>query len=89
MIPAELPFRPDFFGLISGRFSQEAARGIGITMVKVQSVASPAIHADERLQEVDHPTSKLAQFGADQPLRLDCGVGDLPRGTVVSVLLLY
>ena len=42
MIPAELSFRPDFFGLISGRFSQEAARGIGITMAKVQSLAGAA-----------------------------------------------
>ena len=55
-------------------------------MVKVQSVpspvtspvTSPAIHADERSQEADHPSSKLALFGADQPLSLDCGIDLAP-----------
>ena len=52
---------------------------IGIEMVKVQSVSAPAIvHADERSQEADHPSSKLALFGADQPLPLDCGIGLAP-----------
>jgi homoserine O-acetyltransferase len=37
-------------------------------MVSVTSVPSPAIHTDERLHEADHPTSKVARFGADQPL---------------------
>ena len=35
-------------------------------MVKVQSVSSAAIHAEERSQEADHPSSKVVQFGADQ-----------------------
>ena len=43
-------------------------------MVGVQSIPSPAISADERSHEVDHPSSLVARFGADQPLRLDCGV---------------
>src|SRR6478609_719723 len=43
-------------------------------MVGVQSIPSPAITADERSHEVDHPSSQVAQFGAEQPLRLDCGV---------------
>ncbi|MGY4414335.1 homoserine O-acetyltransferase [Bradyrhizobium sp. LB7.1] len=43
-------------------------------MVGVQSIPSPAITADERSHEVDHPSSQVAQFGTEQPLRLDCGV---------------
>jgi len=43
-------------------------------MVNVQSIPSPAIHADERSHEADHPSSLLALFGPDQPLRLDCGI---------------
>ena len=47
-------------------------------MVKVQSVPSAAIHAEERSQEADHPSSAVAQFGAEQPLRLDCGIDLAP-----------
>ena len=47
-------------------------------MVSVKSVSSPAIHTDERLHEADNPTSKVARFGADQPLKLDCGVDLAP-----------
>src|SRR6202047_3076656 len=43
-------------------------------MVKVQSIPSPAIHTDERSQEADHPSSLVALFGMDQPLKLDCGI---------------
>ena len=48
-------------------------------MTKMRSIASPSIqtpslHSEERAQEADHPTSLVAQFGADQPLRLDCGI---------------
>src|SRR6202158_1769883 len=43
-------------------------------MVNVQAIPSPAIHADERSHEADHPTSLLALFGVDQPLKLDCGI---------------
>ncbi len=43
-------------------------------MVNVQSIPSPAIHADGRTQEADHPSSLVASFGADQPLPLDCGI---------------
>src|ERR1700748_3223872 len=43
-------------------------------MTKTRSIASSSVHAEERAQEADHPHSLLAQFGADQPLKLDCGV---------------
>jgi homoserine O-acetyltransferase len=43
-------------------------------MVNVQSIPSPAIHADERSHEADHPSSQVALFGIDQPLPLDCGI---------------
>ncbi len=47
-------------------------------MVNVQSVPSPAIHAEERSQEADHPSSQVALFGTDQPLALDCGIDLAP-----------
>src|SRR6202047_5176881 len=47
-------------------------------MVSVQSVPSPALYADERSQEADHPSSQVALFGADQPLPLDCGIDLAP-----------
>src|SRR3989441_1661134 len=47
-------------------------------MVNVRSIPSPAIHTDERAHEADHPSSLLAQFGADQPLKLDCGIDLAP-----------
>ncbi|ABD89805.1 homoserine O-acetyltransferase MetX [Rhodopseudomonas palustris] len=47
-------------------------------MVKVQSIQSQAVHAEERAHEADHPSSQVALFGADQPLRLDCGVDLAP-----------
>ena len=47
-------------------------------MVKVQSIPSPAIHAEERAHEADHPSSLLAPFGAEQPLPLDCGIDLAP-----------
>src|SRR5919107_2691526 len=43
-------------------------------MVNVKSIPSPAIHADERSHEADHPSSQVALFGIDQPLPLDCGI---------------
>ena len=46
-------------------------------MVTIQSVKGP-IKADERGQEADHPTSQVVLFGADQPLRLDCGIDLAP-----------
>jgi homoserine O-acetyltransferase len=45
-------------------------------MVNVQSLKVPAV--DQRSREVDHPTSEVALFGPDQPLRLDCGVDLAP-----------
>src|SRR3982074_1034654 len=43
-------------------------------MVDVQSIPSPDIHSEERAHEAYHPSSLLAAFGADPPLRLDCGI---------------
>src|ERR1700741_4009796 len=46
-------------------------------MVSVRSRPGPAkgtISVDERSLEADHPHSLIALFGADQPLKLDCGV---------------
>jgi homoserine O-acetyltransferase len=34
--------------------------------------------AEERGREADHPSSQLAVFGSDQPLKLDCGVDLAP-----------
>jgi len=47
-------------------------------MVNVQSIPSPAIHTEERAHEADHPSSQVAVFGADQPLKLDCGIDLAP-----------
>jgi homoserine O-acetyltransferase/O-succinyltransferase len=47
-------------------------------MVNVQSIPSPAIHAEERAHEADHPSSEVALFGAEQPLKLDCGIDLAP-----------
>ncbi len=48
-------------------------------MVGVESgEAVPLISADERSHEADHPSSLVAHFGADQPLRLDCGIDLAP-----------
>jgi len=47
-------------------------------MAAVTSMPSPAISADERSHELDHPSSLVAYFGADQPLPLDCGINLSP-----------
>ena len=47
-------------------------------MVGVQSVPGPATHAEERAHEADHPSSQVAVFGLDQPLKLDCGIDLAP-----------
>jgi len=78
VIPAELIVQAGFFWPdFRGGFSK-SARGVGIKMVSVQSVPSPAVHADERSQEADHPSSQVALFGTDQPLPLDCGIDLAP-----------
>src|SRR5882757_7941183 len=61
-----------FYGLMSG--DEASQREVGVRMVNVQSIPSPSIHTEERAHEADHPRSLLAAFGADQPLRLDCGI---------------
>src|SRR3954454_2344914 len=47
-------------------------------MTNVQSIPSPSIHSEDRAHEADHPTSQVAKFGADQPLKLDCGIDLAP-----------
>ncbi len=47
---------------------------VGAEMTNVQSIPSPSVHTEERAHEADHPSSLVAAFGADQPLRLDCGI---------------
>ncbi|MES2029877.1 MAG: homoserine O-acetyltransferase [Pseudomonadota bacterium] len=47
-------------------------------MVNVELVKSPVVRPDERGHEADHPTSLVAVFGVDQPLRLDCGIDLAP-----------
>src|SRR5580765_5483839 len=47
-------------------------------MTELTSIASPAIQIDDRLHEADNPSSKVAKFGIDQPLKLDCGIDLAP-----------
>src|SRR6186713_431668 len=47
-------------------------------MTNVPSISSPSIHSVDRAHEADHPTSTVATFGMDQPLKLDCGVDLTP-----------
>jgi homoserine O-acetyltransferase/O-succinyltransferase len=56
---------------LEAAMSSEESR---VTVSNMQSIASPAIHAEDRAQEADHPSSPVAKFGVDQPLQLDCGV---------------
>jgi homoserine O-acetyltransferase/O-succinyltransferase len=45
-------------------------------MMNIHSAS--AAHSEGRSHEAEHPTSQLAQFGSDQPLRLDCGINLSP-----------
>src|SRR6476620_11065675 len=47
-------------------------------MTNVPSISSPSIHSEDRAHEADHPTSTVATFGIDQPLKLDCGIDLAP-----------
>src|SRR5215475_9974460 len=47
-------------------------------MAVITSMPSPATSRDERSHEVDHPSSPVAYFGAEQPLPLDCGINLSP-----------
>src|SRR6266403_1082302 len=62
-----------FYGLIRWR-SVGPPQVVGAEMTNVQSIPSPSVHTEERAHEADHPSSLVAAFGADQPLRLDCGI---------------
>ena len=37
-------------------------------MTELKSIASPAIHVEDRAHEADHPSSLVAKFGMDQPV---------------------
>jgi homoserine O-acetyltransferase len=47
-------------------------------MTNVHPIPSPSIHSEDRAHEADHPTSPVAKFGIEQPLKLDCGVDLAP-----------
>src|SRR6059058_5339866 len=47
-------------------------------MMNVQTIPGAALHAEERAREADHPSSFVAKFGLDKPLRLDAGVDLAP-----------
>src|SRR4029450_13002867 len=47
-------------------------------MTNVHSITSPSIHSEDRAHEADHPTSLVAKFRMDQPLKLDCGIDLAP-----------
>lgn len=47
-------------------------------MVNVQAFPGQTAAQQEHAREADHPTSLVAVLGADQPLRLDCGVDLAP-----------
>ena len=40
-------------------------------MTELKSIVSPAIQIEDRLHEADNPSSKVAKFGMDQPLKLE------------------
>src|SRR6185312_2680522 len=70
-------FRPVFYWPDFCSGSGGAAKRRRNTMVSVKSIPSPAI-SEERSHEADHPTSQVAQFGTEAPLRLDCGIDLAP-----------
>jgi homoserine O-acetyltransferase/O-succinyltransferase len=47
-------------------------------MMNIHSISPSSAHTEERSHEAEHPSSQLAQFGADQPLPLDCGINLSP-----------
>ena len=47
-------------------------------MNELKSIVSPAIQMEDRAHEADNPSSLVAKFGMDQPLKLDCGVDLAP-----------
>src|SRR5580704_7435927 len=75
MDPGRTYVQPGFLWPELRRFSRPPEE---VGMVSVQSIPSPAINAEERAHEADHPSSQVALFGADQPLKLDCGIDLAP-----------
>ena len=47
-------------------------------MTRIQSIVSSSIHNEDRALEADRPSSLVAKFGIDQPLKLDCGIDLAP-----------
>src|SRR4051794_14388466 len=75
-IPVEPMFRPGFLWP-DVRWLVRPPEEV-VSMVSVRSVSSSAVQREERAREADHPSSLVAAFGADQPLRLDCGIDLAP-----------
>ena len=50
-------------------------------MVNVQPMPTSLAPSEERVHEADHPTSQVAIFGSDQPLKLDCGIDQIGRAS--------
>src|SRR5690242_10176672 len=47
-------------------------------MVNLHTLPSHRVKAQEQTREADQPSSQVMTFGADQPLKLDCGVSLSP-----------
>ena len=47
-------------------------------MVNLHTFPSNRVKMQERTREADHPSSPVMKFGADQPLKLDCGISLSP-----------
>src|SRR5262245_56276845 len=43
-------------------------------MTELKSIVSPAIQIEDRAHEADHPSSLVAKFDMDQPLKINCGI---------------
>jgi homoserine O-acetyltransferase len=47
-------------------------------MVNLHTFPSNRVKTQERTREADRPSSPVMTFGADQPLKLDCGISLSP-----------
>jgi homoserine O-acetyltransferase/O-succinyltransferase len=65
--------------LVSGGCLNRLPRREPVTgMVNLHSYQGQKAKMQEHAREADQPTSLIAEFGVDQPLRLDCGVDLAP-----------
>src|SRR6266571_3332039 len=58
--------------------TRSVAEMTNVHSIPSPSIPSPSIHSEDRAHEADHPTSQVATFGIDQPLKLDCGIDLAP-----------